>query len=274
VRAFRSEWIKLTRRNTLLGFGGAMIGVALLFTVLAFVSVGGGDVDLDGGESEVFVTEAMLSMTDGSVFAITNVSGFLGIVALALFASNLAGEFKGTIRMLFVTEPNRLKVLAGKVGALASFVAVGVAATLAINVAAGALMAPGAGVDTAAWWTTEGFAVMGSTYVNLTTAALVPALIAATIAVLTRSAAIAISVGAAWFILGEALITAFWETLSEWGPAAVTNAIAVGGVGGAGMMGGPAPVIAYATALFLALGYGALSFAIAATVLVRRDVTS
>jgi hypothetical protein len=72
---------------------------------------------------------------------------------------------------------------------------------------------------------------------NLTGAALVPALIAATIAVLTRSSAIAISVGAAWFILGEALIGTFWDSLAEWGPAAVTNALAVGGAGGAGMMG-------------------------------------
>ena len=78
------------------------------------------------------------------VFAITSVGGFLGIIALALFASNLAGEFnKGTIRMLFVTEPNRLKLLAGKIAALISFVAVGVAATLVATIGVGALLAPG-----------------------------------------------------------------------------------------------------------------------------------
>lgn len=275
MRAFRSEWVKLSRRNTLLGFGGAMIGVTLLFTVLAFVSAGGGNVDLDGGEPEAFVTQAMLSLPEGSVFAITNVAGFLGIVALALFASNLAGEFnKGTIRMLFVTEPNRLKVLAGKLAALASFVAVGVAATVVATVGIGALMAPGAGVETAAWWTSDGLSAIGSAYLNLTGAALVPALIAGTIAVITRSSAIAISVGAAWFILGEALIGAFWDSLAEWGPAAVTNALAVGGAGGAGMMGGAPPVIAYTTAALLALGYVVLSAAISSTVLMRRDVTS
>ena len=227
------------------------------------------------GSSEEFVTAAVLSMPEGSVFAITNVASFLGIIALALFASNLAGEFnKGTIRMLFVTEPNRLKVLAGKVAALASFVAVGVAATLIATIGAGVLLAPGAGVETAAWWTSDGLAVIGSTYLNLTFAALVPALIAATIAVLTRSAAIAISVGAAWFILGEMLIGSFWDGLGERGLAAVTNALAVGGAGGAGMMGGAPPTIAYATAGLLAIGYGVLSMVICSTVLVRRDVTS
>ncbi len=275
MRAFRSEWIKLSRRNTLLGFGGAMIGLTLLFTVLAFVSVGGGDVDLDGGESEAFVSEAVLSLPDGSVFAITNVASLLGIIALALFASNLAGEFnKGTIRMLFVTEPNRLKVLAGKLAALASFVAVGVAAALATSVGIGALLASGAGVDTTAWWTAEGLAAIGTAYLNITGAVLVPGLIGAAIAVLTRSAAIAISVGAAYFILGEALVSAFWETLGEWGPSAVSNALAVGGTSGAGMMGGAAPVIGYATAAILALGYGIVSVAISSAVLSRRDVTS
>jgi len=275
MRAFRSEWVKLSRRNTLLGFGGAMVGFTVLFTILAFVNAGGGNVDLDGGESEDFVTAAMLSLPEGSVFAITSVGGFLGIIALALFASNLAGEFnKGTIRMLFVTEPNRLKLLAGKVAALISFVAVGVAATLVATVGVGALLAPGAGVETAAWWTSDGLAAIGSAYLNLTAAALVPALIAATIAVITRSSAIAISVGAAWFILGEVLLGIFWDSLAEWGPAAVTNALAVGGSGGAGAMGGAAPVIAYGTAALLALGYGVLSLAISGTVLARRDVTS
>lgn len=275
MRAFRSEWIKLSRRNTLLGFGGAMVGLTLLFTLLAFLSVGGANVDLDGGQSEAFVTAEVLSTSDGSVFAITNLASMLGIVALALFASSMAGEFnKGTIRMLFVTEPNRIKVLTGKLAALASFGVVGLAAAMTASIGIGGLLAPGVGVDTSAWWTTEGLAAIGTTYLNITGAMLIPGLIGAAMAVLTRSAAIAISVGAAYFILGEALITGFWDTLGKWGPSAVSNALAVGGTGGEGMMGGAAPVIAYATAAILALGYGIVSVAVSSTVLARRDVTS
>ena len=275
MRAFRSEWIKLSRRNTMLGFGGAMVGLTLLFTLLAFLSVGGANVDLDGGQTEAFVTADVLSLSDGSVFAVTNLASMLGVVALALFASSMAGEFnKGTIRMLFVTEPNRLKVLAGKLAALVSFVVVGLAATMIASVGIGALLAPGAGVDTSAWWTTEGLAAIGTTYLNITGAVLIPGLIGAAIAVLTRSAAIAISVGAAYFILGEALIAGFWDTLGQWGPSAVSNALAVGGTGGEGMMGGAAPVIAYGTAAILAVGYGIVSVAVSSTTLARRDVTN
>jgi hypothetical protein len=70
------------------------------------------------------------------------------------------------------------------------------------------------------------------------------------------------------------LLGTFWDSLAEWGPAAVTNALAVGGAGGAGAMGGAPPVIAYSTAALLALGYGILSVVVSATVLARRDVTS
>jgi ABC-type transport system involved in multi-copper enzyme maturation permease subunit len=267
MRAFRSEWIKLSRRNTLLGFGGAMMGFTLLFTFLVFVSVGGGNVDLDGGSTEPFVSQAVLSLPDGSLFATTQVASFLGIIALALFASNLAGEFtKGTIRMLFVTEPKRLKVLAGKLAALASFVAVGVAATLAASVGIGALLASRAGVETAAWWTADGLAAIGAGYLNITGAVLVPGLIGATLAVITRSAAIAISIGAAYFILGEALVSVFWGALGEWGPSATANALATGGAAGVSM-GAARPAIGYATAIILAVGYGIVSLAISSTAL-------
>jgi ABC-2 type transport system permease protein len=273
MRAFRSEWVKLSRRSTLVGFGGAMVGFALLFTILAFESAGGRSIDLDGSGSETSVDTAMLSMPEGSVFVVTDMAAFFGIVALALFAANLAGEFnKGTIRMLFVTEPNRLKVLAGKILALSSFVAAAVAATLAVSIGAGVLMANTVGVETAAWWTGDGLAAIGAAYLNLTAAALIPALIGATIAVLTRSTTIAISVGIGWFILAEALIGAFWDGLSRWGPAAASDALAAGG--GLGMMGGATPGISYATATVLAIGYSLLALTITSTVLTRRDVTS
>jgi len=275
MRAFSSEWVKLSRPATLFGFGGTMIGFALLFTIMAFESAGGRNIDLDGSGSESFVTAAMLSLPEGSILVVTDMAVFLGIVALALFASNLAGEFsKGTIRMLFVTEPNRLKVLAGKILALTTFVAAGIAATLGFSIGGGALMANRVGVETAAWWTADGLAAIGAAYINITAAALVPALIGATIAVLTRSTTIAISVGLGWFILAEALIGAFWDGLSRWGPAAVSSALAAGGAGGIGMIDGATPGISYATAILLAVGYSLLALTITSTVLARRDVTS
>jgi len=199
------------------------------------------------------------------VVSITHVATFLGIIALALFASNLAGEFtRGTIRMLFVTEPRRIKVLAGKLAAMASFTAAWVAVGLGVSVGLGALLASGAGVDTTAWWTADGLSAMAGTYLSVTGSVLVAGLIGAVLAVLTRSAAIAISVGAAYFLIVEPLVGTFWEALGEWGPSAVSSALAEGGTA----------VIGYSTALVMVAVYGLASLAASAVVLSRRDVTS
>lgn len=266
MRAFRSEWIRLSRRTTLFGFGGAIVGFAALITVLMFLSAGGADVATGEGRGPgAFASAATLSLTDGSVFAITRVATFFSIIALALFASNLASEFsKGTIRMLFVTEPRRMKVLAGKLAALASFAAAWVAIALGVSVALGALLASGAGVDTAAWWTADGLSAMASAYVSLTAAMIMAGLIGAAGAVVTRSSAIAISAGAAYFMIVEPLVSTFWEALGEWGPSAAASALVDGGTA----------VIGYTTAAVLVAIYGLASLTISSTVLTRRDVTS
>ena len=266
MRAFRSEWIKLSRRTTLLGFGGAIVGFAALITILMFLSAGGTEIGTDEGRGPgAFASAATLSLTDGSVFAVTHVATFLSIIALALFSSNMAGEFsKGTIRMLFVTEPRRIKVLAGKLAALASFSAAWLGVALGVSVALGALLASGAGVETTAWWTSDGISAMASTYVNLSGAMIVAGLIGAVLAVLTRSSAIAISVGAAYFMIVEPLVSTFWEALGEWGPSAASSALADGGTA----------VIGYSTAAVLAAVYGFASLSVSAVVLSRRDVTS
>lgn len=154
------------------------------------------------------VTAAMLSLPDGSILVVTDMAASDGIVALALFASNLAGERnRGAIQMLCETEPNRLMVLASKVLALTT-------------------------------------------------------VIAATIAVLTRSTAIAVCVGLVWFTLAAALIGSFWNGPSRWGPAAASSALAAGSTGASGRMGSATPGIRYATAILIALGYRLLAFTI------------
>ena len=73
----------------------------------------------------------------------------------------------------------------------------------------------------------------------------------------TRSAAIAISAGAAYFMIVEPLVGTFWDSLGEWGPSAVFSALAEGGTA----------AISYAAAVILAAGYGLISLAISSTVL-------
>ncbi len=266
MHSFRSEWMKLSRRNTLLGFGGAMVGFAALITFIVVLSASGADISMggDGGPGRLAST-VDLAASDGAVFAITQAATFLGIITLALFAGNLAGEFsKGTIRMLFVTEPRRLRVLAGKLAALATFVAACIAMALGVSVGLAAIVAASQGIATAAWWTATGASAILSTYINLTGVALIYGLLGAMLAVITRSSAIAISFGAAYFMIVEPLVGSFWDTLGDWGPATMLSAFADGGTA----------AIGYSFAAILALAYGIASVAVTSTVLVRRDVTS
>lgn len=78
MRAFTSEWVKLSRLTTLVGFGGTMIGLTLLFTILAFESAGGRNIDLDGSGSETLVTTAMLSLPEGPILVVTDMAAFYG----------------------------------------------------------------------------------------------------------------------------------------------------------------------------------------------------
>lgn len=275
MRAFRSEWIKLSRPSMWLGFGGAMVGFTLLFTALVFVDVAGTDVGLDDSAAGDFVSATVLSTADGALFSVTRLASFLGVFALALFASNLAGEFsRGTIRSLFVAEPRRLTLLAGKLAALASFMGVWLAAALVASVGLGAVLAPAAGVETSAWWTADGLAIFGLGLLNLTGAVLVPGLIGAALAVLTRSTAIAISVGSVYFILVEGLLGTFWSVLGDWGPAAAANVLALGGQDGAPMMSGADSAMSHADAALLCLGYSVVSVTVISMIMAKRDVTS
>lgn len=153
------------------------------------------------------------------------------------------------------------------------FLAAVMAAVVAVNVGLGALMAPGAGVATAEWWTSSGLAATGGAYVNLTVAALIPGLLGAALAVITRSSAISISIGAEYFVLGESLIGAFWAPLTDWGPSTSANVLALGG-STAGMMGGPVASMGYAKAAVLAGVYMTVSLLVTSTILAKWDVTS
>lgn len=260
MKAFKSEWVKLNQASKWLGFTGSMIGWSLLATILMFASASGADVGLEEGD---FISAAALSQPDGSVFAISQMGTFLGVIALALFASNFAAEFsRGTIRLLFVTEPSRLKVLAGKLSALGSFAALGVALSLAASVATGAVIADG--VDTSAWWTLDGFSAMGVTYLNVTGSVLAAGLLGAALAVIGRSATAAISVGAIYLIAVEPLAAIYWKPLAEWGPAAAFASMASGG----------APLLDYGRALVIVAALAAIGLTVSSLTLVRRDVTS
>jgi ABC-type Na+ efflux pump permease subunit len=160
--------------------------------VLTFTTASTTPVDQGpGGEG---LTLAQLAAADGLARTVASAAQFIGVVGLAVFAISIAGEYsQGTLRNLLVRQPGRVRLLAGKLLALASFTAIAVVLTEVAAVLTALLVAPGQDLATAVWFTSDGWAALGSGLGNLMLATLGWGLLGALLALLLRSPAAAVS---------------------------------------------------------------------------------
>lgn len=206
-----------------------------------------------------------LAEPGGYLAGFESASGFLGIVALALFASSIAAEFSsGSIRALLVIDSRRRQLLAGKVAGLAAVLVIVVAFAAVVGTVAAFALSGSQGIDNVAWITAEGVVEGAAIVANATLATLVWGLFGGLIAMVSRSAAISIAAGVAYFLIGEQLILhSLWPSTADWLPAGVLDALASGGT----------ESLAFAAALTLAAVYALAVYITTAAVFERRDVT-
>jgi ABC-2 type transport system permease protein len=228
--AFSSEWIKLRRRSMLLW----SLGGGLLFSVFATVlTIERTQKSFPRGAGARFhVTIAQLSRPDGFVHGVITASNLIGIVALCLFAGAVASEYsQGTLGNLLVCQPRRSQLLAGKFLALAVFF--GIAIVLAVAVAASVAFAlsPSKGITTSAWTTGTGLDDLGQTILHIYLASLGYGILGTALAVLLRSPALAVAIGVAYALPGEAIINRLWSSGDRWLPGQLLSALAHGGTG-------------------------------------------
>lgn len=226
--AFTSEWVKLRRRSMMIwGLGGGLL-FTVFATVLTIERTQTSFPPRTGGRFHVTIAE--LSRPDGLVNGVTTLSSLVGIVALSLFAGAVASEYsQGTLRNLLVREPRRARLLAGKFLALAVFIAV--AAVLAVVAAAAVALAlaPSKGIDTSAWTSSTGLSDLGQSILHLYLSLIGYGVFGTTLATLLRSPAIAIALGVAYALPGEAVINTLWGSGEKWLPAQLLSALAHGG---------------------------------------------
>lgn len=265
INAFRSEWIKLGRRNFIVGGFGTMIGFAVLLTVTAVLTADADPGTVTAGPPGGFGGGVDLESAGGFLAGLDQAASFLGIITLALFAANIAAEFStGSIRVLLTTQPRRARMLGGKILALGAFVVLAVLYAAIVSAAIAFLIAGSQGVDTAAWTTGEAIGAGLSIYVNVTMAAFVYGLFGAMLGMVTRSSAISIAAGVAYFLLGETLLLQpLWDQAEQWLPAGVLTAFASGGT----------DTVTYGNAALLAAAFAVATWAVTAVVLDRRDIT-
>jgi ABC-type transport system involved in multi-copper enzyme maturation permease subunit len=208
------------------------LGGGLLFTVFATVlTIERTQKSFPPGTGERFhITIAQLSRPDGLVHGVTTASNLIGIVALSLFAAAFASEYsQGTLQNLLVRQPRRAQFLSGKFLALAAFY--GIAILLAIGVAAGVsfALAPSKGINTSAWTSNTGLNHLGQTILHVYLASIGYGILGTALAILLRSPALAVAIGVAYALPGEAVINRLWDSGDHWLPGQLLNALAHGG---------------------------------------------
>lgn len=231
IRAVRSAWVALRRPAVLVSTLVASAAFAVLTTALTFF----GAVDDPSEASTVGpeqATTAALAKASGVVAGLGDGTTFLGIVAMVVGASAVAADFQhGTLRTLLVRQPDRLRLLGGKVLAVAGLlVLAGVVAAVA-SVATALAVAPGAGVETGAWTLGEALAGAGRAAVAMAGFGV----LGCGLGLWLRSSVGAIGVGLGWVVAVEQVVGGAWDGADDVLPGRLL-ALLADGTAGAGQL--------------------------------------
>ena len=263
LAAVRSELTRLRQPRLLtIWFGLMALFAAMVNTIMVTFVSGGGSLP-PGAPGVAFPSLAEMESPSGLMAGLAAASNMFGIVTLSFWAVATATDYSsGLVRLLVAAEPRRWRLLAGKIGALLVVTATATTIAAIVNVFAVMPAAGAAGISTAAWGT-DLVAVVAGAWVDLFLALCAWGVLGLVIAVLTRSAAVAISVGVGYVLVVESLVKMVKDVPSDWLLGTTLGAVAGGGTAS----------VSFGTALALALGYVTLGLVIAGAVFIRRDVT-
>jgi ABC-type transport system involved in multi-copper enzyme maturation permease subunit len=255
-RAARSTWITLVRRGMVLGTWGLSAAFAVIVAVVTFTTA-----DEPGavrGPAPATSSTVQLEAADGALVALGNAGTFLGVIGVAVGALVLGGVYQhGTLRTLLVRQPHRLRLLAGMWIAVVCFTSVAALVAGAVSVGASFVLAGGQGIDAGAWTSSEGLRQLAGTMPSAVLAMAGYTTLGAALAVLLRSATVALAVGVAWLlpietILGTALGDAqdalpgqLLATLAQGGTASVTFGAALAGAAAVALVAAAAAATAF-----------------------------
>lgn len=265
LRATRSELTRLRQRSFAAGWLGLTAFLAVMFTTIVFQAASGGTPIPAAAPGGAFPSLAQLTGPDGYVAGLGAASTILGVVTLAYWSIATARDYStGLIRLLVQAQPHRLRLLAGKVLALTGWTAGAATVATALTVVISPVVARGTGLDTSGWDTalTDVVGTIASTWLNTFGALVVWGVIGLVIAVLTRSSAVAISVGVGYVLVVEGAIRLIASDLADRLPGATLTALAGGGTDS----------LAYGTAILLGLVYATIGLGAAGWAMTRRDI--
>lgn len=263
-----AELRKLRRPTLFFGTMGAVVFFSALFSSLLFILIDSPQGNSDRGR---MVGREVLGLATGGVQGFTSVGGFLGIIALCVFAAQTAQEYTyGTLRNLLVRQPGRLRILLGKFVSMNFFALVMIVLSAIVSISASVILAPGAEVNTDLWFGSDGRHAILTSFVNITVSVIGFGTIGMVLGLLLRSPISAISLGVLWLLIVENLLVAVKNSWQNWLPGSQLSAIASGGTASGPVSG----TIEYSHALLVGGIYVAIGAAVASFLFVRRDVAN
>lgn len=263
INAVRSEFLRTRRKGFVLGWFGLTILFTVMINMVMAQVVGSSSAQPEAGPGVSFPTLDQWQAADGITAGLSSAAGMYGVVALSFWAIVMAGDYSsGLIRLTASAQPDRVRLLLGKVGTLTLWTAAVTTVALVADLIIAPMAARSADIDVSAW-SQNVLPTLAGAWFNLFVTLLVWGVIGLVLALVTRSAAVSVSVGVGYVLIVEAVITAALDSIADLTPGATLGALAQGGTS----------AVPYGTALTLGALYTLLGLGIALTVFKRRDIT-
>ena len=258
----RAELRKLRRPTLFFGTMGAVVFFSGLFSALLYLLIDSPQGNADRGQ---VISREVLALASGGVQGFANVGGFLGIIALCVFAAQTAQEYTyGTLRNLLVRQPSRMKILFGKLISMIIFALAMITISAIVSIGISTILAPTVDVSTDLWFSSTGIEYIYTTFVNVIISVVGFGIIGMVLGLLLRSPISAISFGVLWLLIVEILLIAVKNSLQSWLPGYQLSTIASGGT----------VDVTYSHALAVGGAYVAFGAIVASILFVRRDVAN
>lgn len=262
IRVFFAEWRKLRRPVLFVGTMLTVMGFSALVTSLLFLLIDSSRGNAREGQT---INRATLELPHGLSIGFSSGAGFLGLVALCVFASQTAQEYTyGTLRNLLVRQPKRITLLFGKFLAMTFFTLISVILSAIVSIALAYALSGKAKIVTTAWSTSDARVGVIHTFVNVLISVVAYGTIGMILGLLLRSPISAISIGVAWLLVVENIIAATVKHSGKWMPGQLMTSVASGGDFTA----------SYSHALLVLSGYLVIGVVAASVLFSRRDVTN
>jgi len=264
IRSFRAELLKLRRPSIIYGGSAALVGFTLLATVLTITTATKTLAPPTPGRGQA-ATFGQLAETGGLTLGFSNAAALIGVIVLVLFATSITAEYgQGTVRTMLIRQPGRVRLLAGKLAALLACVAAALLVTEIISMIAAVVLARTRDIPTTQWFTAAALGNAAGDYANALFAAAMFGIFGTALGVLLRSTPLALSIGLAWLLPLENIMSNSWSDAGRWLPGLLSRAIG----------SGDTTVVSYERAVTLIAIYAAVALVVASISFVRRDVTT